>query len=292
MQASTVVGYFNKPWTTDAEYGMLPFQWEAVDGQPVLLNSGYIKPTVVGTMYNHGVDMDMDFDWWKSAPEIQIRKPDGGYVICYYGDDFWDDELCADNEDPDGDGIIGICGWGTDAGEYDKTTTLTLGGCAWVKTPAEDGTFTIAGAVATEETAVGGDASENFLMAGAAFPVSFKLNGPKTESVWSLVPGTMYNHGVDMDMDFDWWKNAPQIQVRKDDGGYIICYYGDDFWDDDLCADNEDPDGDGIIGIAGWGTDAGEYDKTTVVNTGVGFWLTTPTGDKTIYLTVKNPIKK
>ena len=159
-----------------------------------------------------------------------------------------------------------------------KTTKLALGGGAWVKSPVEDCSFTTAGAVAGEETAVGGDTAV-MILAGGAFPVSFKVNDA-TAVTWSLTAGTAYNHGENEEVTPNWEKQAPQIQIRRVDGGYNTLYYADDMWDEA----NE-------ISVAGWGGADGVLDKNTSVDVGGGFWLKQPNGDKKIYVTVKNPIK-
>ena len=282
------MGYSAKEQGSKTPAGIITFQWEDVGGKTVYLN-GFIKPSVAGTAYEHGVNGDFTPGWEKSAPQIQVRDSLGGYAFRYYADDMWDDDLCAEDSDPDGDGIDGIAGWGDEFGVYDATTTLALGGGAWIKSPSADCTFTTAGAVASEETAVGGDTTISIL-AGGAFPVAFKLNDSKAVT-WTLTPGTAYEHGANGDFTPGWEKAAPQIQVRDSLGGYAIRYYADDMWDDDLCAENSDPDGDGIDGIAGWGDEFGVYDATTTVAVGGGFWLKQPNGDKKIFVTVKNPVK-
>ena len=285
---SSVVGYSAKEQGSTSPAGIITFQWDDCAGKTVYLN-GFIKPSVAGTAFEHGTLSDPTQGWEKSAPQIQVRNSVGGYVIRYYADDMWDDELCAENADPDGDGIDGIAGWGDNTGVYDAATTLALGGGAWIKSPSADCTFTTSGAIASEEVAVGGDTTISIL-AGGAFPVAFKLND--TDAVtWSLTAGTAFEHGTLSDPTPGWEKSAPQIQVRNSVGGYVIRYYADDMWDDELCAENSDPDGDGIDGIAGWGDNTGVYDASTTVAVGGGFWLKQPNGNKKVYVTVKNPVK-
>ena len=287
-----IVGYSAKEQKTTSPMSILSFQWDAVGGETVKLN-GMVKPSVAGTAFEHGANEDVTTGWYLAAPQIQIRQAAGNYTTRYYADDMWDDSLCteANDYDPDGDGIAGIAGWGDEAGGYDATTTLALGGGAWLKSPTDDCTFTTAGAVASEETAVGGDTTV-MILAGGAFPVEFKLND-KAAVTWTLTPGTAFNHGENEDVTDKWYLSAPQIQVRQAAGNYTTRYYADDMWDDSLCteANDYDPDGDGIAGIAGWGDEAGGYDATTTVGVGGGFWLKQPNGDKKIYVTVKNPVK-
>ena len=271
---------------------ILSFQWDACNGETVYLN-GMVKPSVAGTAYEHGANEEVTTGWYLTAPQIQVRLPAGNYATRYYADDLWDDDLCteANNYDPDGDGIAGIAGWGGTDGAYDSTTTLALGQGAWLKSPSADCTFTTAGAVASTETAVGGDTTV-MILAGGAFPVAFQINDTNAVA-WACTAGTAYNHGENEDVTDKWYLSAPQIQVRLPAGNYATRYYADDLWDDDLCteANNYDPDGDGIAGIAGWGGTDGAYDKTTTVDVGGGFWLKQPNGDKKIFVTVKNPIK-
>ena len=263
-----------------------------MNGDTVLLN-GMVKPSVAGTAYDHGANDEFTPGWELTAPKIQVRCTDGSYTVLYYADDMWDETLCteANNYDPDGDGIAGIAGWGDNTGVYDATTTLALGGGAWVSCAGGDCTFTTSGAVASDEIAVGGDSTITMLC-GGAFPVAFKLNDSKAVT-WQLTPGTAYNHGENDDFTTDWHLTAPKIQVRCADGSYTVLYYADDMWDETLCteANNYDPDGDGIAGIAGWGDNTGVYDTITTVDVGGGFWLNQPNGDKMIYVTVKNPVK-
>ena len=221
----------------------------------------------MGTAYNHGVDDEVTPGWENSAPQLQVRNSLGGYAILYYADDMWDEA----NEES-------VAGWGSADGLLDTTTKLSLGGGAWIKSPSADCTFTTAGAVAGEETAVGGDTTISIL-AGGAFPVSFKLNDASAVT-WSLTAGTAYNHGENDEVTPNWEKSAPQIQVRNNLGGYAILYYADDMWDE---AKEES--------VAGWGSADGLLDTTTTVEVGGGFWLKQPNGDKKIYVTVKNPIK-
>ena len=271
---------------------ILSFQWDAVSGETVKLN-GMVKPSVAGTAYEHGANDEVTSGWYLSAPQIQVRLPAGNYATRYYADDMWDETLCteANNYDPDDDGIAGIAGWGDEFGVYDATTTLSLGQGAWLKSPSDDCSFTTAGAVASEETAVGGDTTV-MILAGGAYPVAFKLNDTSAVT-WSLTAGTAYNHGENDEFTTGWEKSAPQIQVRLPAGNYATRYFADDMWDETLCteANNYDPDGDGIAGIAGWGDEFGIYDNTTTVDVGGGFWLKQPNGDKKIYVTVKNPVK-
>ena len=134
-----IVGYSAKEQKTTSPMSILSFQWDAVSGDTVKLN-GFVQSSVAGTAYEHGVNDDFTTGWELSAPQIQVRLPAGNYATRYYADDLWDEDLCteANNYDPDNDGIAGIKGWGTDAGIYDKTTTVEVGGGFWLKQPNGD----------------------------------------------------------------------------------------------------------------------------------------------------------
>ena len=116
-------------------------------------------------------------------------------------------------------------------------------------------------------------------------------SGSLNDIVKPSVAGTAYNHGENEDYTPGWEAYAPQIQVRSG-SGYVLRYYADDMWSDSLCteANNYDPDGDGIAGIAGWGTAEGAYDATTTVSVGGGFWMLHPGedahGKHTMFLSV------
>ena len=203
-------------------------------------------------------------NWELSAPQLQIRRPDGGYTTRYY---------CADAYNNDTGETV--AGWATEYGDLDTTTQLSLGQGAWIKCTSKDCTFTTSGAVASEETAVGGD-STIMMLCGGAFPIAFSLNDAQS-ATWSLTPGQSYDGDTMID---NWHLNAPQIQVRRADGGYTTRYYCSDAYNNDT--------GDTV---AGWATEYGDLDTTTTIDVGGGFWLKQPNGDKKIYVTVKNPVK-
>ena len=209
-----VVGYSAKTQASTAPTGILTFQWDNVSDGDIYVN-GFVTPSVKGTAYNHGVEDDVTEGWYLTAPKIQVRRPDGGYTTLYYADDMWDD---ANSES--------VEGWGTEDGVLDTTTKLALGGGAWVSCAGANCNFTTAGAVASEETAVGGDSTITMLC-GGAFPVAFKVNDSNAVT-WTLTPGTAYNHGVDDDVTEGWHLSAPKIQVRRVDGGlesrFVKCY--------------------------------------------------------------------
>ena len=226
------------------------------------LNSGFIVPSV-NNIASYDGDTPIE-GWYLNAPKIQIRDSDGGYTIRYY---------CVDAYNND-TGDVGA-GWANENGDLDTTTVLHLGGGAWVNCASADCTFTTSGAVASEETAVGGYSSPT-LLCGGAFPVAFKLND-STAVTWSLTAAQSYDGDTPIE---GWYLNAPKIQVRDSDGGYTVRYYCSDAYNNDT----------GDV-VAGWANENGDLDTATTVSVGGGFWLSQPNGDKKIYVTVKNPVK-
>ena len=258
-----IVGYSAKEQLNTKPTGILTFQWDACNGNTVKLN-GFVVPSVTNVYSYDETGSQMIPNWHLNAPKIQVRTSDGSYAVLYYCADAYNNETGET-----------LAGWATEYGDYDTTTTLALGGGAWVSCASANCTFTTSGAVASEETAVGGYSTPT-LLCGGAFPVSFKLND--TDAVtWTLTPGQSYDGDT---MIENWHLNAPKIQVRTDDGSYAVLYYCSDAYNNDT--------GDTV---AGWATEFGDLDTTTTVSVGGGFWLSQPNGDKKIYVTVKNPIK-
>ena len=203
--------------------------------------------------------------WYLNAPKIQVRESDGSYSVFYYCADAYNNETGETT-----------AGWADTEGNLDTICTLSLGGGAWVSCASADCSFTTAGAVASEETAVGGFSTPT-LLCGGAFPVSFKLNDT-TAVTWTLTPGQSYDGDTPIE---GWHLNAPKIQVREADGSYSVFYYCSDAYNNDT--------GDTV---AGWADTEGNLDTRCEVSVGGGFWLSQPNGDKKIYVTVKNPVKE
>ena len=241
--------------------GIITFQWDAVSGESVYIN-GLLKPSLT-TIYSYDGD-SMIPNWELNAPKVQVRRPDGGYTTLYY---------CADAYNNDTGETT--AGWADEFGNLDTVTVLSLGQGAWVSCASADCTFTTAGAVASDETAVGGD-STIMMLCGGAFPVAFKVND-STAVTWSLTAGQSYDGD---NMIENWHLNAPQIQIRRVDGGYTTLYYCSDAYNNDSGET-----------VAGWADEFGNLDVDASVDVGGGFWLKQPNGDKMIYLTVKNPVK-
>jgi hypothetical protein len=256
-----IVGYSAKEQQNTKPTGILTFQWDSCNGETVKLN-GFVTPSVVN-VYSYDGDT-MVPNWHLNAPKIQVRTSDGSYAILYY---------CADAYN-NTTGETGP-GWADTEGNLDTETVLHLGGGAWVSCASANCTFTTSGAVASEETAVGGYSTPT-LLCGGAFPVSFKLND--TDAVtWTLTPGQSYDGDT---MIENWHLNAPKIQVRTVDGSYAILYYCSDAYNNTTGET-----------VAGWADTEGNLDTETTVDVGGGFWLNQPNGDKRIFVTVKNPIK-
>lgn len=267
-----VVGYFQKtqpafdPAKPTLAYptGILAFQWDKVNGEARKIND-ILKCSVCGTCYNHNTEDWPTEGWENTAPHLQVRRADGGYTDFYYVDDAWD-------------GQDGVMGWADEDGNF-TDDTVTLGQGAWVSCPIEDGVFTIAGAVAGNAVAVGGDSSVATILAGGGFPVAFAVNGENV--TWSsengpLTPGTCYNHNTEDWPTLGWENTAPHLQIRRADGGYTDCYYIDDAWN-------------GQDGTLGWADEDGNLTDFTI-GVGGGFWMKNPNDNGRIYVTVANPL--
>ena len=257
-----VVGYSTKEQKNTKPTGIITFQWDSCNGETVKLNSGVIVPSVNTIASYEGNDPVEG--WYLNAPKIQIRDSDGGYTIRYYCSDAYNNST-RNTE----------AGWANENGDLDTITELSLGGGAWVSCASADCAFTTSGAIAANETAVGGY-SKPTLLCGGAFPISFKIND--TDAVtWTLTPGQSYEGENPIE---GWYLNAPKIQVRDADGGYTVRYYCSDAYNNDTRKTE-----------AGWANENGDLDTATVVDVGGGFWLSQPNGDRNVYVTVKTPVK-
>ena len=123
------MGYSAKEQKSTSPLGIISFQWDSVDGEDVYIN-GFVTPSVAGTAYDHGKEDDPTSGWELLAPQIQIRRADGGYNTLYYADDMWDEEKGES-----------VAGWGGADGVLDKTTTVEVGGGFWLKQPNGDRTI-------------------------------------------------------------------------------------------------------------------------------------------------------
>lgn len=243
---------------------MLTFQWDTVNGSTRKIGD-ILKCSVMGTAWNHGTADEVTPGWHTTAPQIQIRNADGSYTQLFYCEDAWDDanEVCVE-------------GWANTAGSL-QDVEVALGQGCWYESATADATFTVAGGIASTETAVGGDTTI-ILMAGGAYPIAFDPSDT-TAVTWNCTPGTAWNHGTADDVTPGWQTGAPQIQIRNSDGSYTQLFYADDAWDDanEVC-------------VPGWANTAGSLVKTTI-EVGGGFWMQNPNDNGQMFLTVKNPTK-
>ena len=187
-----------------------------------------------------GVDFDEKFDFWNTAPQIQVLNAAGGYDIYYYlNDGYVDDETFVEGW-CDGNGTL-------------VDLDITPGTAFWVKVPGGDTATTAAGAVSDESSVDVNIAANKFTLLGNAFPIAVTLNGAAFSSA-DIV-------GVDFDEKFDFWKTAPQIQVLNAAGGYDIYYYLNDGYVDDETF------------IEGWCDGNGTLVSNTTIGVGAGFWI-------------------
>jgi len=187
-----------------------------------------------------GVDYDENFDFWKTAPQIQVLTTTGTYDIYYYlNDGYVDDETFVE-------------GWCDGAGTL-VDLDITPGTAFWVKVPGEDTATTAAGAVLNESSVDVAVAANKFTLVGNAFPIAVTLNGTAFTSD-DIV-------GVDYDDNFNFWKTAPQIQVLTTTGTYDIYYYLNDGYVDDETF------------VEGWCDSAGTLVTDTTIGVGSGFWV-------------------
>ena len=190
-----------------------------------------------------GVDYDENFDFWQTAPQIQVLSSTGGYTIYYYlNDGYVDDSTFVE-------------GWCDSMGTL-VDLDITPGTAFWVKVPGGNAATTAAGAV-SDESSVDVDIPANkFTLLGNAFPMAVTLNGSAFTSK-DIV-------GVDYDENFNFWQTAPQIQVLSSTGGYTIYYYLNDGYVDD------------VTFVEGWCDSMGTLVTDTTIGVGAGFWIKSP----------------
>ena len=263
--SSSIVGYAQREFDKDTSIiNMLTFQWDNVGGGTRKIGD-ILKCSVMGTAWNHGTADEVTPNWYATAPQIQIRRADGGYTQLFYADDAWDDanQECVE-------------GWADDNGIL-QNVEVALGQGCWYESATESANFTVAGGLATTETAVGGDTTI-IVMAGGAFPIAFDPSDTNAVT-WTCTPGTAWNHGTADEVTSGWQNSAPQIQIRRADGGYTQLFYADDAWDD---ANQEC--------VEGWADENGILTSVTI-EVGGGFWMQNPNDNGQMFLTVKNPVK-
>ena len=190
-----------------------------------------------------GVNYDDDFNFQKTAPQIQVLNAAGGYDIYYYlNDGYVDDETFVE-------------GWCDSMGTLVELD-ITPGTAFWVKVPGDDTATTAAGAVSNESSVDVAVAANKFTLLGNAFPIAVTLNGTAFTSD-DIV-------GVDYDDNFNFQKTAPQIQVLNAAGVYDIYYYLNDGYVDDETF------------VKGWCDSMGTLVADTTIDVGEGFWIKSP----------------
>ena len=197
------------------------------------------------------VDFDEDFNFWSTAPQIQVQKAAGaGYDLYYFLNDAYIEETDSTTK-----------GWADASGNY-VDLTIDPGVAFWFKVVAADANVTVSGAVETDEVEVSVPQNK-FTLVASAFPVALDLNGK------SMTPETLV--GADFDEDFNFWTTAPQIQVQKTTGaGYDLYYYLNDAYIEETDSTTK-----------GWADASGNFISASVP-AGAGFWMKGATGDVTL----------
>ena len=197
------------------------------------------------------VSYDDNFDFWTTAPQIQVQKSEGaGYDIYYYlTDGYVDDETYEE-------------GWCDSAGTL-VDLKLAPGVAFWIKNPNNDASLVVSGAVENGDSIDITVPQNKFTLVANAFPMSVTLNGAQMTS--SDIVSVSY------DDDFNFWNTAPQIQIQKSTGaGYDIYYYlTDGYVDDETFRE-------------GWCDSAGTLITDASIPVGAGFWMKGVTGDVTL----------
>ena len=88
--SSNVVGYATKEQASDADYKVISFQWDAVNGSATRSLQEAIKPSVGGTAWESAEAENCIQGWTDNAPMIQIRDETGGYTLAWYATEGYD----------------------------------------------------------------------------------------------------------------------------------------------------------------------------------------------------------
>lgn len=262
------MGYATKAQKSDDPFKVISFQWDAVNGSATKSLQDAIKPTVAGKAWESAEADDCIPGWTDSAPMIQVRDATGGYTTCWYAEQGYDSDTTEMYP-----------AWCDNLGYVRKDATVALGQAAWIlNQTAEECDFMVSGAVAAEETSVGG-AANVFLLQGGGFPVEFNINDTDA-CTWTLVGATAWESEDAADCIPGWTANAPMIQIRDETGGYTTAWYAAAGYDDKL---NKM--------YPAWCDNLGYVKHDATVPVSAGFWLWGPKGKDEIYVTVKSPIK-
>ena len=264
----SIVGYATKEQSKDADYKVISFQWDAVTGGATKSLQDAITPSVAGKAWESAEAENCIPGWTDTAPMIQVRDANGGYDTAWYAEEGYD--LDSGEMYP---------AWCDAEGFVNKAATVSIGQAAWILNPTgKDAIFTVSGAVASEETSVGGSANV-FLLQGGGFPVEFNINDT-TACTWTLTGGIAWESAEAENCIPGWTDNAPMIQIRDENGGYTTCWYAAEGYDLDS----------GEMYPA-WCDAEGFVVKTATVPVSAGFWLWAPAKTPNVYVTVKNPVK-
>ena len=262
------MGYATKEQKADDPFKVISFQWDAVTGGATKSLQEAITPSVAGKAWESAEAEECIPGWTDTAPMIQVRDAAGGYTTCWYA------ELGYDNDTGEM-----YPAWCDNLGYVKKDATASLGQAAWIlNSTASTATFSVSGAVATEETAIGGSANV-FLLQGGGFPVAFNINDTEA-CTWSLTGATAWESAEAEECIPGWTDNAPMIQIRDENGGYTTAWYTLSGYDNDS----------GEM-YAAWCDNLGYVKKDAVVPVSAGFWLWAPAKTPNVYVTVKNPVK-
>ena len=234
-----IVGY-NTDSLTGGKFYIKAAQFQDVQKGTATLNSimaGY-----------DGVNFDESFDFWTTAPQIQVQNATGTYDIFYFLNDAYIE--ASDST---------VKGWADSNGNY-VDLTIAPGVAYWFKVVSADSDITVSGAVENGESVDVIVPQNKFTLVANAYPMAVTLNGPQMTST-NIV-------GVNFDEAFAFWKTAPQIQVQNASGTYDIYYY-------DAYIEATDST------QAGWADSSGNFVSATIP-VGAGFWMKGVTGDVTL----------
>ena len=187
-----------------------------------------------------GVNFDENYDFQKTAPQIQVLNSNGTYTRYFYlNDGYVDDETFVE-------------GWCDSSGTL-VDLDITPGTAFWVTVPGEDTATTAAGAVSSEPSVDVDIPAEKFTLLGNAFPIAVTLNsaGFTSEDI----------SGVDFDENYNFQKTAPQIQVLNSNGTYTRYFYLNDGYVDDETF------------VEGWCDSSGTLVTDATIPVGAGFWI-------------------
>ncbi len=195
------------------------------------------------------VAYDDNFDFWTTAPQIQVQKATGGYDLYYYlTDGYVDDETYQE-------------GWCDSMGTIVELK-LASGTAFWFKNPSDSVGLTVSGEVESLDSVDVVVPQSKFTLVANAYPMSVTLNGTGMTS--SDIVSVPY------DDNFDFWTTAPQIQVQKATGGYDLYYYLTDGYVDDETYQE------------GWCDSMGTIVSEATIPVGAGFWMKGTSGEVTL----------